>query len=173
MLIPVLQDAVGQARNIGCMSNLRQINLAFEGYFNENNFYFPQSSAQYSLYGTGFFEPYIEGFEIYQCPAVDNSGNLWCNYSYSGNLVKAINNNPDKCRTTQIKNGSILAMIWDGGLYSFYFRGKWLKGQIQSPAWSPPGLMRHFSGANFLFLDGHVKWYMYDQTEELGATGGF
>ena len=175
VLLPALNKAKVKAKIISCTNNEKQINQAFQYYFSDYSDYFPNTSYQAAADNTGYFDLYINNKRnIYHCPASGTITTDYCDYTYSSYLRTSSVNEPDKCKITKIKKPSILALIWDGGNNSFiYFRSVTLYKERDLPACTPSGLVRHLNGANFLFLDGHVKWHKYDQTIELGNSAGF
>ena len=177
MLLPALSQARKQANKISCVNNLKQVNLGFQMYFNDWNGYFPYKNEQTNSAKTGYFDPYIKDAGIYSCPATRSD---WNNYSYSFTVANSTTSYKNRCRTALIHKPSILALVYDGGWSktSSTIVDGWRCASILYQRDHPgtpdsPGLLRHSNGANFLFLDSHIKWYQYDQTLQLGNDGGF
>ncbi len=102
MLMPSLARAREQAKQVQCLSNMRQIACAFVGYINNNRGKFPRPAVEPEpedwIYWSGGRNP-DEGVivpylgtrfqpEIYRCPSDDCTAHLWgYNYSYSVNEI--------------------------------------------------------------------------------------
>ncbi|MFN4032940.1 MAG: DUF1559 domain-containing protein [Fimbriimonadales bacterium] len=73
ILFPVFAQAREKARQMQCMSNCRQIGLAFRMYTDDHDGYFPMS--YHAADNSGVFawthrvQPYIKSRDIYRCPS--------------------------------------------------------------------------------------------------------
>ncbi len=86
ILLPALQSAREAARRIACASNLRQMGIGVQVYFNENEDYFPPAHARGSgsLYDPGWLnwnehleQAGVQGREIFKCPTEDVAPFEW------------------------------------------------------------------------------------------------
>lgn len=83
MLLPALNKAKAKAQNVICISQLKQISLAYVMYQDENDAYFISEDG--TSYGPGLIEgpaddllPYVgDSLEIFLCPSKDPSNFLW------------------------------------------------------------------------------------------------
>ena len=79
MLLPALNQAREKARQVNCMSNMKQLGLGFSGYLNDfNDFYMPWSRGYYTGTDNSFDNyswklwnlKYITGTKTFLCPTV-------------------------------------------------------------------------------------------------------
>ena len=186
MLLPALNQAKAKALQINCAGNLKQFGLALNMYSGDNDQYvprivdppgFPQNPDRWSWRAIIF--DYVGDKNIYVCPArpqwdydgplsgkkvrgeaVANGANGGA-AGYGMNHVHGLPGRPNfyhNGHETQFEKPTELVAIGDHG-------AGWLMG-IGSNA---PGYSRlqnhvnqstrHNEGANYVFADGHVKWY--------------
>ena len=182
MLLPTLSRAKQRAKNVQCVNNLRQLGLATLMYSNDFDDKMPASSHM-----TGYISwvaslpPYLSynvkatslgsATNILLCP-VEKSGSGRI-YSYAANdfLMNYITlpNNPSPIskriqvpipsETTWMAESSEILLSED----HFHFAGDTASGEGYAPNafFDQVMVQRHFGGANYLFLEGHVdtiKW---------------
>ncbi|HEY3414931.1 MAG TPA: DUF1559 domain-containing protein [Armatimonadota bacterium] len=90
ILFPVFAKARSRAHQTACLSNVKQISLAFLSYFSDNEERFPPFSASPAwISGQGWtyrIAPYLKNMEVYRCPENDKS-----NFSYTMNAYSSVN----------------------------------------------------------------------------------
>src|SRR5215217_4789215 len=68
ILFPVFAQARGKARQVSCLSNVRQISLGFLQYFQDYDEQFPQLGKSGSLPWVNSLQPYMKSLAILRCP---------------------------------------------------------------------------------------------------------
>ena len=168
MLLPALSQAREKARQVVCMSNLKQVGLGFMMYLDDYNEYFPPTRPGGSYWyepSKSPFLPYIniKGYAdapgILDCPSIPKSAsNAYTDYAYNFDLP-GWSGKLSRCT----KLSSRVAFCDTLGIIVSYDR--YSRDYTNSPG---DGYSRihsvHSGGANFLFLDGHVGWYQHPTT---------
>ncbi len=178
ILFPVFAKAREKARQSSCSSNLKQMGLAWTQYRSDYDEMCP--SSWYDPNRNGTFEagdyswryaitPYIKNSQLWQCPSfrataplfdgttLDGNGQ---NAGYGLNIVHYATNAPTPPggladAAVQDTAGTIVAGDLDNGReIGLGTNGDNTHGQLRTDAAS----LRHNSGANYFFYDGHAKW---------------
>lgn len=150
-----------QRMQSGCLSNLRQIALGMKQYVRDYDEKFPlvytdhdHSGAFDSVREIGWgqiLQPYMKNEWILQCPAEPNEPDFrdskqadYCDYFYNARLAAV-----GESRIDYVSNVICFGDNKTGSA------ANWV-----SPARSldREAAMRHFRGANYAYVDGHVKW---------------
>ncbi|MFH1905297.1 MAG: prepilin-type N-terminal cleavage/methylation domain-containing protein, partial [bacterium] len=193
MLLPALAKARERARQIKCVSNLRQIGLAFFMYADDNDGWIPQ--AYFGNEETWFHKVYDyanNNYELFNCPS-QKTGSITDPDAYNSTMPYGMNwylqyedssyDYEKLWRLSSITKPSQTFLVADsawktvgGGPnpppMSGYFR-------IQNRKGYSPGDSnylycaldnRHNGGANILFCDGHVKWMDKDDADNTWGT---
>ena len=176
MLLPALNQAREKARQAHCISNLKQIGVAFTMYLQDNDDYFPP--GRYAGGGTEYtfcLWPYVKGKgtdyytkrQIFICPS-DKEPLIWGNgfylsYGYNGGVTDAEFNsgrgfyvwNPIRTRkfsSVMDPSGTLVIVDarWDYTPSESYIA-------FVYPAGTYSGY-RHGEGVNFLCCDSHAEW---------------
>lgn len=161
LLSPALSKVRGKGRQIACMSNLRQLMLAYNMYANDNDDCFPNTGylgGSFSVSNASWLmaiQNYLPNGESYKCPSYKEGTPAF----FVESLGYAAN---DKLlpyyATTWFKRGQLLnpsstAVLMDG------------LGSIDPPdygsadLWSPAGHYVHQNGLNVVYADGHAGWH--------------
>ena len=169
MLLPALSKARDKAKTINCISNLKQIGLAMEMYFNdsESKYYPPAQIGNYHdmTWITKLQEAYLKGDSPYICPnstppyKVPPNPQYW-KFSYGYNGFVGANpgnsilqwgyiNSP----AAKYKHPSKTLMVYDNyyrnpyyiGYVVIYKKGNYMGGHNSQKA------------INILLMDGHAK----------------
>ncbi|NUP99510.1 MAG: DUF1559 domain-containing protein [Armatimonadetes bacterium] len=160
ILFPVFAKAREKARQSSCQSNLKQVGLALQQYAQDYDQVYPLcyyttrwepwfTSSNDAAY-KGELAPYIKNTQIWICPSALSKNN--CSYIYngwlSGKAEAAIPSTADYVAMADSYNDAIWAV--DG-------TSRVLPGP---PFDNNPRRLtdRHNEGANFVYIDGHVKW---------------
>jgi len=163
MLMPVFSRARAKARQASCQSNLHQLGIAIKMYIEDYDEFMPLwSQAGGAPDGSGrlpgyagtwddSIQPYVKNRQILICP--DNPyGTQYRSYSMP-RYVSGI-------EIGRIRNVVEAVMLMEKGAY---VPGTWEDAAAenfhQSTSQVPDQRYFHFDGKNFLFLDGHGKWY--------------
>ena len=178
ILFPVFARARSKARQAACMSNLRQLGTAMHMYADD----YDEMLPLWSLVGgapdgsgrlpgvpytwdTQLF-PYMKNTQILICPE-NPYGRTYRSYA----LPRYISGQP----LGAIMNVTATAALFEKGRYA---PGEWedATGENfhQSTSMNATPEYFHVEGKNFLFVDGHVKWYQKSAGPfaETGGPGG-
>lgn len=188
ILFPVFTRARENARRASCQSNLKQIGLSIFQYTQDYDEKFPLYNYNTDMRGwVERIQPYIKSLQILQCPSETTNGsssfpsgvitdygyNLWTGYddSTANNITAKFLN------IAAYTNPSLTVMVMD---HTTNNGSRWVTGVVSGGSYSncagitpcSPGLAqfttvtgdtasvrRHLDGQNFVFADGHVKWY--------------
>ncbi len=169
ILFPSFARARENARKTSCGSNLRQLGLAFTQYQADYDGRLPHSAqgsdgieggwvlggggAAYvfpAAVDKGGLYPYVKNHQVYICPSDPASDGT--NLSYSMNILCS----KRKMSTAAQVSTTVLLVDESDTLNDGNFSPV-LCGSIDRPT------LIHLGGANFAFLDGHVKWRREDQ----------
>jgi len=174
ILLPVFARAREKGRQTACVSNMRQIGMAFFAYSQDYDGgavpgVMEQPAPPYTLaLWITAAQPYIGNDQILICPSNQNAKNYsdgaWApkvtDYGYNGWLSLRMEDH-------NLSPGATVSNVFifcDTGMPDPYNREHLYDG--------PPsyyGAAPHNDGANFAFLDGHAKW----QKQSGGATDAY
>lgn len=182
MLLPALSRAREKAQQASCMSNEKQIGLGLLMYANDNKQRIPGSWINVSGHGYGsapsytwrrLVHPYITDRNVFYCPSSTSSNTWdpdsssdWGTGGYGGNRVHWDGGSP----TDPMRGIPLNVMKYPSETVVVAERSN---ARDQAPAYrdnahnfiwplydSGIGPRTHGGGSNFLWGDGHVKWYM-------------
>jgi prepilin-type N-terminal cleavage/methylation domain-containing protein/prepilin-type processing-associated H-X9-DG protein len=176
ILFPVFARARENARRASCQSNLRQIVLGIKQYLQDHDERFPSNPFVQSAATPGWavgIQPYLKNTQIYQCPSESHSPDAAVNgvYQYTdigytdyGYNVWLADENESKVKysaSTLLVQDSIAEKANSGesggscsgpGTLAIFT-------PMTTPVNQPGAAKRHLDGANYAFVDGHVKWF--------------
>jgi len=158
ILFPVFARAREKARQSSCLSNVKQITLAILQYTQD---YDEMTPAVYRLYGSDgttrvYWKravlPYAKNDQIYDCPSTSTKGTAsTTSYDYFLNYYNSA------WALARIVRSAEAIIIGDG---KYYRCNPWTTPADSTTA----GLVApHNDGANLGFVDGHAKWYQYEE----------
>lgn len=180
ILFPLFARVRENARRSTCQSNLKQVALGFMQYIQDFDEQYPRdffSAVAPDIHGwADAIQPYIKNIQIYQCPS--HSGNnpptpygtptgigttntgytdYWYNYRIgaTGLKVSLIGFPANSVLTFDGSDSTTPAGCYQGNGYNRQARVSALK---PITCGTPAASKRHLDGANFAFIDGHVKW---------------
>ena len=191
ILFPVFARARENARRASCQSNLKQLGLAAMQYAQDYDESYMRSplhtystvSATRAFGWADAVQSYIKNIQIFQCPSETNNRNpnpvspgytdYWMNRFATNRKLAAF---PFASTTVLMGDGmGIVSGESYIGTAIYVYNGcgsTTSSGTFPTGCSSAPGsntirnlgtaLGRHLDGANFLFVDGHVKWYKGD-----------
>lgn len=121
------------ARRASCQSNLKQIALGIAQYNQDYDEKLPLAKPWIDV-----LQPYVKSEQIFKCPAVTDPKGY--GYAYNSRLsAKGFEAIESVSQTVSVYETSVLK------------RNAF--GMGENPAF------RHYGGANYAFVDGHVKWF--------------
>jgi len=170
MLLPALAQARAKARQITCVSNLKQLGMAWIMYADENSEISCPIVATYGPVMDGrpdrctffeFLKPHFVDPAVGQCPSISPHGWTYPSgnrlyYDYSIHYFLSADS------LASIKQPSEVFTIGHGtrGItadYRLYIHGPWLRGEGSSYGF-PPYFYKHNNGCNYVYADGHAGW---------------
>ncbi len=194
ILFPVFQKVRENARRTACLSNLKQLGLAFTQYNQDNDERMPSALKgpgganilggwdYYTQFGNGTVPPvfdvtqgsiysYVKSKGVYVCP--DDSAGQTAGDSYSlsscADQFQPVGTPYAQGKTlSQFDTPSATLLLTEeasNGASSTTNDGYFLFGTDNVA-------LRHNGGANMLFVDGHVKYSLVDNTGASAASTG-
>lgn len=182
LLFPVFARAREKARQTSCLSNLKQLGTASVMYAQDYDEMYlthchrPDLSGPVLAYWFEMIQPYVGNEQILICPthrgAVGGHG-LVASYGYicTGFTLDPASPNytglPHYGSLAQIEYPSRMIMIGESSKATCRVCPHY---HVQDSEHLPPvhhypaDLSRHNGGANYMFFDGHAKWFRYEQT---------
>ncbi|HEX8833902.1 MAG TPA: DUF1559 domain-containing protein [Abditibacteriaceae bacterium] len=157
--------ATPEGRRSSCQSNLKQMALGVMQYAQDYDELHPRTGVVTATIDDGWarnIQPYLKSYQIMQCPSeaapqvtTDRSARL-SDYYYNGRLTKV--------SQSQLKYSSNTVLFGDGEAatsnYACASFDHCIGRNIKSAVGKVPreAKLRHETGANYAFTDGHVKW---------------
>jgi prepilin-type N-terminal cleavage/methylation domain-containing protein/prepilin-type processing-associated H-X9-DG protein len=185
ILFPVFARAREKARQSSCLSNMKQIGLAFMQYVQDYDEMLPRHV--FDLDADGYWSepdyswrwallPYIRNVQIFQCPSQNMTNPFDGTMDYNQNAAYGINhvhrdsgvpNPPPGMALAEFQYPASTILVGEIGATG----GAWLGHSYNT---NDPGFIytddagkRHNEGANWLYADGHAKW---DRPESIKCT---
>jgi len=199
LLLPVLMRARESARQSNCLSNLRQIGMAFEQYVSDWDETFPVPDEQIlpidecaevyeghepfnsvRTYGDQLL-PYSKNGQIWQCPSDPNEvkvlpsyefGKRWTSYHYRHYFVVGFH---WLCPTEPLvqwvrRHVPRLAMFQQpAGIFAFHELGVYHRQELVQNSSTGQPEWSPSAGMQFAFLDSHVKMVSVGQILQRAA----
>jgi prepilin-type N-terminal cleavage/methylation domain-containing protein/prepilin-type processing-associated H-X9-DG protein len=174
ILFPVFAKAREKARQSSCLSNTKQLALAFLSYSQDYDEVLPMYVDHAYTFGTmGWYntiQPYIKNTQLMRCPSVaggtqaSDYGVIYPTVSNRGSAAAlgTIATPAETCMLTETETQDAAGKR-TGALYLAYSPYTYpLSGTPPQPkaGLSYPG--RHNDGNNCAFVDGHSKWLKWD-----------
>jgi prepilin-type processing-associated H-X9-DG protein len=157
-LSPVFSRARENARRASCQSNLKEISLAIFMYAQDHEEKYPPA------FGTGnpagwadAILPYSKDELLFTCPSDEKrpSGITASNVGYSSYRY---NSDLSWLSDSEIDSPWAGVLIAEGTDTDPHSNATY-SGQFGFQGILPESPTRHFQGANYAFMDGHVRWY--------------
>jgi prepilin-type N-terminal cleavage/methylation domain-containing protein/prepilin-type processing-associated H-X9-DG protein len=188
ILFPVFAKAREKARQTSCLSNHKQVGLAWLSYAQDYDERLcrqyvccvpvPPLGARGRYWSQTILQPYMKNFQIWECPSYNNAGVGGCEdrhhtgigYNWGYNL--AISGNLGDFgwlgyqKLAAIERPSEFCVFGDSTCMGF---GPYNQGSFvlwQQGAWPNNPPLGHNGGINVLFADGHAKWFRAGQLAE-------
>lgn len=182
ILFPVFSRARENARRASCMSNMKQIGLAFGQYAQDYDEMMVPSFAQYNdsayPYWSELVQPYVKSVQVFKCPSNTLGGN-WsasiipksyvCNGGYASSDfggTGAIGDRPMRPLNYKVAgyDQGVNLSLYQTPSQTIIVTEKSTDSSNEAFLGSigyitPPGnaLQNHLGTSNYLFVDGHVK----------------
>lgn len=150
ILFPVFAKAREKARQITCLTNLKQIGIAAQMYAQDNDQTLPPA-GQWSDTLQPFLGHRTEERPLFHCPAVPESAA----YGYAYN--------------SRVAGKSVLHIASPDSTLLVYDSTTWTKN-ASDPGTSLPPDGRHNNGNNVSFADGHARWLRADVAPGTAAS---
>lgn len=186
ILFPVFSRARENARRTSCLSNLKQIGLAFMQYSQDYDEAYPLTSfGATNISWTVGAEPYMKSIQLFRCPS--DNGSVWSspaappanNYYTTSYLMNAwMAGTNVYARQSAIPSSSTVALLTESNnvvrdhFHPFYWENspEQVNAFMNSATWDGAlnqtkeiPLARHLEGFNVGYADGHVKWHKWSQ----------
>jgi prepilin-type N-terminal cleavage/methylation domain-containing protein/prepilin-type processing-associated H-X9-DG protein len=175
ILLPVFASVRERARALACLSNVRQIGLAYTLYAQDNDESLPLTTDDRSSW-TDQCQPYIKTRALYRCPS--DASTDWDapaeakrrKSSYFLNLyLSGTGGYGNLARIGAPAQVIYLAESVDNARGDHFHPADWgdtsEDGDSPGSGWDPAkqepidvATRRHRGGANYGYVDGHVKW---------------
>lgn len=168
ILFPVFAKAREKARQTVCLSNLKQLSLAFLMYAQDYDEILPVGDKPTQVWWYDIIQPYVKNHQIFQCPSWPSGGTtIWGsqNLGYGVNTCMLCplcgcfpHNWP---ALAQIQRPSEIVLLGDSANYNAC---AWLLawsnvcGAMCTSSLQVDHNSRHNGGANIAYCDGHAKW---------------
>jgi len=178
ILFPVFAQARDKARQTVCLSNLKQMGIAWMMYAQDNDetaLPIRNSNASYYFPLRDIIDPYTKNKSIYICPSNNqtNQTAMTLTYTYNwcvGNTCGGTNDHPlaqfalpaqvpafvDSNNTQQTDTNFYFAYA-NNNLF-IGRRNQGTGGGYSAFGGALPKMIAHQGGANMMFVDGHAKW---------------
>ena len=185
ILFPVFGRARENARKSSCLSNLKQIGLGFAQYTQDYDESLPiralvQPANTVAIPQKGHWaaiNPYVKSIQLYQCPSdtvapdPDAFDVGYTDYSYNACLQRGqgggTNGRPVKL--SAVENTSLTVMVNEGAFGDGDSSSSGSQHSTTNFARIFKMDDRHLGGINFLFVDGHAKWYISNPADSSGT----
>ena len=153
VLFPVLARNPPDGQRSTCQLNLKQISLGLKQYVQDYDEKFPITTTEQGWFGA--LQPYLKNEAIFRCPqeelrGKDNLTDYWFNRRLAGVEAKDV-----AASTSSLAFGDGEPSD-DPNISLQLMPPLWITKQ-NSPA------RRHLEGAEYAYVDGHVKWLKPEQ----------
>ncbi len=182
ILFPVFARARERARQASCLSNLRQLSLAFLMYaqdydetlppphvtINESEVVHPDGSTHVRTHWASQIYPYVNNIGVYNCPSTRRA--VWTG-SYTGRHAYGYNRHISVATAlAEMERPSEFLLIVDTDL----LEGSWNTFVVYDSFYVNSHIAhRHNGGANFGFADGHARWLATPDPEAMSPGDSY
>ena len=171
LLLPVISSTRKNASKAKCANNLSQIKRMLDAYVAENNGKMPFHSNSGPDWKQLLDTERKGNSEIFQCPSADSNAS----YSVNGSVTSI---SGADVYLSQVDNTSTTIFVCDGVVSSVYIRdGRGVdindtindeKSKLSTP--TENARTRHLGGANYITLDGSIKYWVPPATGNASVT---
>jgi prepilin-type N-terminal cleavage/methylation domain-containing protein/prepilin-type processing-associated H-X9-DG protein len=172
ILFPVFAQAREKARQAACLSQCKQWGLASEMYKQDYDGTFCQwqgvgvmSNGKIGpIYWSELLQPYMKNRNIGVCPSdpdPDDKNKWFLSYCINRNVIYGNNNSPANDAMVRYPATTVAISEWTATGYTGCC---WVGPQSFYKEWAQKSLekngdLRHNSGSNYVFFDGHAQWF--------------
>ncbi len=190
ILFPVFSSVRAKARQMTCLSNMRQIGMAILMYAQDNDDQLPPSAHRLpggggmnsrSLIWPAYVAPYVKSTRVFVCPLAEGVSSYATTWGERGRLSIGLNRDIEN-RFTNLPyslvvfdDPSITLLLADStpGETNAPQNGRGFQVQADRAPNTQSGIgERHNRGTNVGFLDGHAKWYSSSAIWQLNNPAG-
>lgn len=174
ILMPVFSQARGKGRQAACISNAKQICLAFAMYSQDYDEIFPTGQAMAGVPDSQWYNaifPYTRNRQILYCPdRKDKAPGYGLNYMASGRAVNSFWDPSTKILIGDVRPEALgAASPWKTGADGDWYyndSGNDICGAPSDNSFSGNNWpQRHNDGVVLGFADSHVKWAREEQVD--------
>jgi prepilin-type processing-associated H-X9-DG protein len=166
VFFPVFAQPRAKASQNPCLSNVKQMQLGLIMYASDNNQTYPPLEGYYgSMYWPTAILPYIKNVQIFLCPSdtivtgsiVLPPPNNPTNISYGRNSFMGLPGISD----AKITYPAEMLGVMDAVSPTLNYNAPFSIVQKEIGSMTEPVTIRHNSGCNQSYMDGHVKWIAF------------
>jgi len=169
-LLPALAKAREKARQISCLSQMKQVGLALLMYTQDNNQRYPYVGDNVSVTNANShvmrLQEYIPDTRLWQCPSaiVESTVNGMCNSYFSNGVVTVLS-----VAESQLTKPTQSCVFWEyTAARNVCYQRPYFAGTPAGATWGnfvSAGRYAyvHNGGGNALWADGHVDWRLEGQ----------
>ena len=197
ILMPTLHRAKEQGERAACLNNLKNLQLAWMIYADDNDdkivcgdsgeyglrkgqVYWVQKDWEAGMtvvqkiqaIRDGGLYPYTKTEKVYRCPQGVKGETRTYSIADSMNCKEWDTRRKMVTKKSLIKDATNRIVFLDDGGRGFAHMGGWTTYAIEEKWWDPPPV-RHGDGTNFSFVDGHIDYHKWEdlRTIEFGKRG--
>lgn len=188
ILFPVFAQAREKARSISCLSNQKQVGIAFGMYVQDYDeitppHTYPVPGQPVGVLWHQMLIPYVKTPQVWGCQSGENGSRRGWAGPYTGDVGLGYNNRGvSRLPLAGFEYPSDTLAIMDSTYYVVWINGNNVTAAANSPLYRPAGYLppvcnpvfqnelnnvtpavRHAGGANAIYLDGHAKWMKQDR----------
>jgi prepilin-type N-terminal cleavage/methylation domain-containing protein/prepilin-type processing-associated H-X9-DG protein len=183
ILFPVFAQAREKARQTSCLSNMKQIGLAMTQYLQDNDEAYmwalhPEEPGDPVYAWFEPLQPYVKSRDIFRCPSLDADDEAakpspYTSYIINGYFCHGV---LDPALRTQAEQIMVAEREKNLAVFDYH---PWEEEHHDGDGdaehggdheWEDENVAktRHNGGSNYLFADGHAKWFKFEQTLRVG-----
>jgi prepilin-type N-terminal cleavage/methylation domain-containing protein/prepilin-type processing-associated H-X9-DG protein len=162
ILFPVFARARENARRASCQSQMKQIALGYKQYIQDYDELYPRAAEGGPNVAGAWgnqLQPYLKSTQIFVCPSDSAGANGSTSYGYNRNL--------DQKNESQMNNSAVIVLNYEQAASLGTTAGNTTLTAVGTTG----AVTRHLDGANYSFVDGHVKWLRPEKVKDTATDG--